>query len=123
MSVTSPVDQTRQAPAELRTVERVPLRISVAYSKDHLPNLRRQISSYRFGRLVDISERGLCFEASDTFQAARILVLYLKLSDQSDGVRMLGKVVWIQDGEASGLSRVGIQFIGTLPPEWREIIR
>jgi c-di-GMP-binding flagellar brake protein YcgR len=105
-----------------RSGTRFQQRISIAYSQDVEHKSDKKFTSYRFGRLVDISQRGLCFIARDKFQSPSIINIYLKLSHSSSGLKILGKIVWIRQ-EPDGQSRLGVQFIGSLPPEWREIVQ
>jgi hypothetical protein len=105
-----------------RSGTRLQQRISIAYSQDvdHQPD--KKFTSYKFGTLMDISQRGLCFIARDQFQTPGILHIYLKLSHSSSGLKILGKIMWTKP-EPEGKTRLGIQFIGILPPEWREIVQ
>jgi len=106
---------------DLRIAERVKYNISVAYSFDAFPRPDQPSAPYRWGNLLDISERGICFEATDHFFVQRLLSLQLKLTDQTGGIRMLGKITWAKT-EKDGSTRVGVQFIGMLPSDWRKLI-
>ena len=113
-------DQPKSDSPESRIAERVKLDVSIAYSLETFRQAQERNSPYRWGTLLDISERGLCFKASDRFFLERLLSLYLKLSHESRGIKMLGKVIWTGN-EWDGSTRVGIQFIGTLPSDWRKL--
>jgi hypothetical protein len=105
-----------------RAGERVRLGMSVAYSLD--PPLHADQTpprSYRQGVLLDISERGFSFKATDSFFIQRIIALRMKLTDQTAAIKMLGKVVWTLP-QPDGSTHVGVQFIGALPSDWRELI-
>lgn len=106
--------------SDLRSAERIKLDISIAYSLEAYPPQGRK-AQYRWGTLIDISERGLCFKAHDRLFVQRIISLYLKLSHQTSGIKMLGKIVWTGT-DWDGSTRVGVQFIGTLPSDWRKLI-
>lgn len=105
----------------MRTATRVKYSVSLAYSLDIPDQREKKFPRFRFGTLLDISERGICFKANEEFSPHRLMSLYLKLSDDTSGIRMLGKVVWTKK-DWDGQSLTGVQFIGTLPPDWREII-
>ncbi|MBN1903083.1 PilZ domain-containing protein [Candidatus Sumerlaeota bacterium] len=105
-----------------RSGTRFPQRISIAYSQDVEQKPDKKFTSYKFGTLVDISQRGLCFIAQDEFQTPGILHIFLKLSHSSRGLKILGKIIWLKS-EPDGKTRLGIQFIGMLPPEWRDIVQ
>lgn len=105
-----------------RSGTRFQQRISIAYSQDVENKTDKKFTSYKFGTLVDISQRGLCFIARDKFQSPSIINIFLKLSHSSSGLKILGKIMWSRP-EPDRKTRVGIQFIGTLPPEWREIVQ
>lgn len=106
---------------EPRAADRVRLDISIAYSLATNATSEADSPRYRWGTLVDISERGMCFKAADSFYVQRVISLYLKLSTQTSGIKMLGKVVWTGT-DWDGAMRVGVQFIGTLPSDWRKLI-
>ena len=106
---------------EARASDRLKLDISVAYSFEIAPRPDGKNPPYRWGTLVDISERGLCFRAPDTFFVQRVISIFLKLSYQTSGIKMLGKVIWTAT-DWDGSSRVGVQFIGTLPADWRRLV-
>ena len=105
----------------LRATERVKLEISIAYSFETALLPKHKAAPYSWGTLLDISERGLCFRATDHFFVQRLLSLQLRLSNQTSGIKMLGKIIWTTP-EGDGSTRVGIQFIGTLPSDWRKLI-
>jgi hypothetical protein len=51
-----------------------------------------------------------------------IISLYLKLSNDSSGIKMLGKIIWTKWlNEEQAL--VGVKFIGTLPPDWGKLVQ
>lgn len=106
---------------ENRGVQRIKCRISVAYSLEATPHVQHRIEPFRWGTLEDISERGVCFHARDRFTLQNIITLYLKLSDQSNGIKMLGKIVWM-DNTLDEFTRLGVQFIGTLPSDWQRLL-
>jgi hypothetical protein len=106
---------------DARSTERVNLDVSVAYSFETYARGERKSPPYRWGSLLNISERGLCFKANDRFPVRQILSLYLKLSDETSGIKMLGKICWTAT-DWDGSTRIGIQFIGTLPGDWRRLI-
>jgi len=114
-------NKAREIDGEMRSAERVKLDISIAYSYDPYPQPAKKSDPRRWGTLVDISERGLCFRARDHFFIQRIISLYLKLSHETSGIKMLGKIVWVRP-EQDGSSRVGVQFIGTLPSDWQQLV-
>jgi hypothetical protein len=104
-----------------RQAQRISHRVSVAYTFDVAVPFRKQPSPYRFGVAIDISERGMCFDATDRFPTGQMILLYLKLSDSTSGIKMLGKIVWAKPHD-DDKTRVGIKFVGCLPPEWMNII-
>ena len=106
---------------EERRSDRVELNVSVAYSHDVLSPTQQKSPHFRWGTMIDINERGLSLRAPDKFFVQRVIALQLKLSDQSRGIKMLGKVVWAAE-EDDGNMRAGVQFIGTLPSDWRDLI-
>lgn len=105
-----------------RQVSRLKHQVSIAYSYDLNNWHDKDSASYLFGTLMDISDRGLCFQTADNLNGQKMLSMYLKLSHQTSGIMMLGKVVWIKQ-EAEGDNRVGVQFIGNLPPQWYGIVQ
>lgn len=104
-----------------RTSERVPLKCSVAYSTDIYNQEKKSLPRFLFGDLMDISESGLCMKARRKFPVPSLVSLFLKLSDDSSGIKMLGKTVWAKP-EPDGENVVGIKFIGKLPPTWKNIL-
>jgi len=104
-----------------RARERRKHHVSVAYSLEVEHTLGKRFTRYLFGTLVDISDRGICFKAKDAFTPNKMISLYLKLSDKTDGVKMLGKIVWVKP-EQDEQMRVGVQFIGLLPPDWIKLL-
>lgn len=122
MESKTPYEQIEQDCWFERNGERVKLNVSVAYSHDPgSTSPRKKPPTFRWGTLVDIAERGVCFRAGDRFFPDRVLSLQLKLNDQSGGIRMLGKVVWTRI-EPEGQAVVGVQFIGMLPSDWRRLL-
>jgi len=115
MQMIVPEDSAPRAAGDTRASQRVKATIALGYSFD-LTASREE--DFRRGMLLDISERGLCFRATDLFFVQRLIALFLKLSDQSSGMRILGKSVWTAP-DGAGATRVGVQFIGTLPSDWR----
>ena len=120
--------KSRNSKAEAKTADISPRakkrfahEVSVAYSLEVEQNIGRKFTRYMFGTLVDISDRGICFKAKDTFASNKVISLYLKLSDKTDGLKMLGKVVWVKP-EQDGQARVGVKFIGALPPNWIKLL-
>jgi len=114
-----PEPQKSEQSARVR--ERRQHRVSVAYSMEVEQSLGKRYTHYRFGTLEDISDRGICFKAKDSFAPDKMISLYLKLSDKTDGVKMLGKIVWVKP-EQDGQMRVGVKFIGLLPPDWIKLL-
>lgn len=115
------VQSQQSGTRENRGVQRIKCRISVAYSLESTPRAAQRIEPFRWGTLEDISERGVCFHARDRFTIHNIITLYLKLSDQSNGIKMLGKIVWM-DTTLDEFTRLGVQFIGNLPSDWRRLL-
>ena len=114
-------DSPKPENADLRTAERIKVEVSVAYSFEDTPQPDQKSAPYHWGTLLDISERGLCFKATDYFFVQRVVRLYLKLSHQTSGIKMLGKILWTAT-DSDGSTRVGVQFIGTLPADWRKLL-
>ncbi len=106
---------------DTRCGPRVKLDISMAYSFETFPQAATKSAPPRWGTLLDISQRGLCFKAHDHFFIQRVISLFLKLSHQTSGIRMLGKIVWTAT-DWDGATRVGVQFIGTLPSDWHKLV-
>jgi hypothetical protein len=105
-----------------RASERLKHHVSIAYSLDISKTPEHKSSLYQFGTLLDINERGICFEGSGKFQMHGIISLYLKLSNDSSGIKMLGKIIWTKWlNEERAL--VGVKFIGTLPPDWVKLVQ
>jgi PilZ domain-containing protein len=104
-----------------RTSSRIKHIVSVAYSQDVQTKPEKKFFSYLFGTLLDISDKGLCFKARGEFNIKNIISLYLKISDESRGIKMLGKVIWLKDS-LEGECQIGVKFIGNLPPDWRKLI-
>ncbi len=104
-----------------RIIERRKHGVSVAYSLEVDHAHMKKFTHYLFGTLVDISDRGICFKAKDTFAPDNIISLYLKLSDKTDGIKMLGKIIWVKTDQ-DGYMRVGVKFIGLLPPDWIRLL-
>jgi|GEM_PF-530290 len=96
--------------------------ISMAYSLDVEHTPEKKFTSYLFGSLVNISQQGLCFRAKGNFQSQSMISLYLKLSSSVGGIKMLGKIIWTKP-EENEQTRVGVRFIGSLPPEWRKLVQ
>jgi len=106
---------------ELRGTERIKLDISIAYSFETFPRHDGKPAPPCWGTLLDISRRGICFKAHDHFFIQRVISLYLKLTHQTSGIKMLGKVIWTAT-DWDGATRVGVQFIGALPSDWRKLV-
>jgi len=121
METTIPDEPSSPKHEESRVSERVKLDVSIAYSFETSPPKDGKSTPPRWGTLLDLSQRGVCFKAHDHFFVQRVISLYLKLSHQTSGVKMLGKVVWTATDWDSA-TRVGIQFIGTLPSDWRRLV-
>ena len=116
-----PNGQPEASKSDSRVAERLKLDLSIAYSLEIPRGADEKSSPFRWGTLWDISERGLCFKASDSFFVKRLISLYLKLSHESSGINVLGKVIWTGT-EWDGSMRVGVQFIGVLPSDWRKLV-
>jgi len=115
-------DRFRLGRKDPRAGERVKVDVSVAYSLEAATRPDQTPSrSYCWGTLLDISERGVSFKGKDNFFVQRMISLRLKLSDQTSGIKMLGKIVWTTE-QPDGSTHVGVQFIGTLPSDWRNLI-
>ena len=104
-----------------RSSERLLHNVSCAYSLDVVQRPDKKPSPYLFGTLQDISDHGLRFKAPGKFSTQRLISLYLKLTDESKGIKMLGKIVWTRELENNETS-VGVKFIGTLPPDWHNLL-
>ena len=109
--------------AELRkrVADRLQHHVSLAFSLDAGSNPNKKLLIYNFGDLLDISEYGICFKASGKFSPQSLINLYLKLSNETSGIRMLGKIIWVRP-DATGNMRIGVRFIGTLPPDWGRLV-
>ncbi|KPL11448.1 hypothetical protein AMJ85_03600 [candidate division BRC1 bacterium SM23_51] len=115
-----PENQSHAGRSDSRAAERQKVNLSVAYSLDTVRRTDQKRSPRRWGTLLDISERGLCLKAPDSFFIKRLISLYLKLSHESSGIEVLGKVVWT-GSDWDGSTRAGVQFIGTLPSDWQKL--
>jgi hypothetical protein len=93
----------------------------VAYSFEPAALPTQKPTPFRFGMLINISTQGLCIRAKEEFVPDQLMALYLKISDQSNGIKALGKVIWVE-AEGDGYHRVGIRLIGTLPADWRQFL-
>jgi hypothetical protein len=120
MAATSPNLEEQQEMPELRRAPRLVRHISLAYSFYADSARFSRPAPFRFGMLRNISEYGACFEADDLFRERQVLLLYLKFTDETGGVRMLANVIWtrLQD---DGRTRIGVRFIGNLPADWRQV--
>ncbi len=107
--------------ADQRASERIEHRISIAYSFEVTALPTEKPTPFRFGMLLNISSTGLCFQARDKFCVQQIVALYLKLSDQTSGIKVLGKVLWAET-DNDDFVRVGIRLIGSLPSDWRQFV-
>lgn len=96
--------------------------VSLAYSLDVSEHPDKKLSIYQFGSLLDISAGGLCFRAKGEFAIPSLIAIYLKLTRDSSGIKMLGKIIWVKD-ISDGCTLVGVKFIGSLPPEWVQLIQ
>jgi len=96
--------------------------VSLAYSLDVCESPQKKLSIYQFGSLLDISGGGLCFRAKGEFTIPSLISIYLKLTKDSSGIKMLGKVIWVKN-ISDGYTLVGIKFIGSLPLEWIQLIQ
>jgi len=105
----------------VRAAPRLKHQVSIAYSLDVPKRTEKKIVRYRFGTLMDISERGLCFKVPEDLSNGGVINLYLKLSDDSRGIKMLGKIIWTKQ-DWNGEMFVGVKFIGMLPQDWRELV-
>jgi hypothetical protein len=130
MSVVHKNDQSN-APSEARSRERVFHQVSIGYStalSTPSPSVTKTPLRHWFGTLVNISQSGLCFNARGTFDEGQIISLFLKLSDSSSGITMLGKIIWIEQLEVEETApfkdnvRLGVRFIGSLPTDWQKIL-
>jgi hypothetical protein len=110
-----------KAEQSARTIERRKHGVSVAYSIEADHAHTKKFTHYLFGTLVDISDRGICFKAKDSFSPDKIISLYLKLSDKTDGIKMIGKIIWVKPDQ-DGYMRVGVKFIGLLPTDWIKLL-
>lgn len=117
----TPSQQGSGSASDTRSSERYARRISVAYSFQPTAVQTQKPTPFKFGTLLNVSEQGLCIRSADAFAVSQVISLYLKLTDESGGIRTLGKVVWAEN-EDGGTSRVGIRLIGSLPGDWRRFI-
>lgn len=74
-----------------------------------------------FGLLQNISQNGLCIDTPGEYQLHQVISLFLRLTQDSSGIMMLGKIIWLEP-EQNGKSRLGIQFIGNLPADWKNLL-
>jgi len=107
--------------ADPRRNERIARRISVAYSFEPIAASSQKPTPFRFGTLLNVSEQGICIRSHESFCVAQIVSLYLKLTDESSGIKALGKVIWAET-EDGGMVRAGIRLIGSLPRDWKRFI-
>ncbi len=121
MDHVTPYSSVEHYSRDSRLSERVDHRISVAYSFEPTALPTQKPTPFRFGMLVNISTQGLCLRAREEFVPDQLLALYLKISDQSNGIKALGKVIWMEE-EGDGYERVGIRLIGSLPSDWRRFL-
>ncbi len=95
--------------------------VSLAWCSEIPSRGEKILPRYHFGDLVDISEAGICFRLLGDVPPEGVISLFLKLSTETSGIRMLAKVVWTRAEGADFL--VGAKFIGALPVEWRQIVQ
>ncbi|GAB4311371.1 MAG: hypothetical protein Kow0059_01380 [Candidatus Sumerlaeia bacterium] len=104
----------------LRTTTRIEHRVSVGFSPEpYDPRSFKTPPPMRFGQLRNIGQRGLCFDAPGRFQVNQVISLFLRFTNESSGITMLGKIVWLEP-QMDGNTRLGVQFIGPLPSNWRQ---
>lgn len=99
-----------------RSVPRYKHSGSVAYSQNFARGTDKGLALYRFGSIVDISERGLCFKAEDDFDDKNVISFYLKVAEACSPIRILGKIMWMRPENEKQDTKVGVRFIGNLPP-------
>lgn len=115
-------ERMRREGGALRSSRRLEHRISVAFSPDaYDPNSHTTPPPLRFGQVQNISHSGLCFDAPGRYQLNQVISLYLRLTEDSRGITMLGKVIWMEP-QLNGNVRLGIQFIGSLPADWQKLL-
>ena len=107
--------------SDLRASERIERRISIAYSFEVTALPTQKPTPFRFGMLLNVSANGVCFKAKDKFCVQQVIALYLKLTDQTSGIKILGKVLWAETDDDEFV-RVGVRLIGALPSDWRALI-
>ncbi len=107
--------------SDLRASERIERRISIAYSFEVTALPTQKPTPFRFGMLLNVSANGVCFKAKDKFCVQQIIALYLKLTDQTSGIKVLGKILWAESDD-DDFVRVGVRLIGALPSDWKALI-
>jgi len=122
MSTTGLCETSAEQAYRARRCARMKYFVSLAYSLDVCERPQKKLSIYQFGSLLDISGGGVCFRAKGEFAIPSLISIYLKLTKDSSGIKMLGKVIWVKN-ISDGYTLVGIKFIGSLPLEWIRLIQ
>lgn len=79
---------------------------------------------FEFGNssTVDISRTGLGILLDEAIPVPILLQLQIRVPDRPYGLFVLGKSIYCNPIEESGMYRVGIKFVGILPPDLEKIL-
>jgi len=79
---------------------------------------------FEFGDAVtlDISRAGLSLLLSEPIPVPILLQLQLRVPSRPYGLFVLGKSVYCMPAEDSDMYRVGIKFVGILPPDLEQVL-
>jgi len=80
---------------------------------------------FEFGNSVtiDISRTGVSLLVDEPLPVPILLQLQLSVPTRPYGLFILGKTVYCSPSEDTGMYRVGIKFVGILPPDLEKILR
>ena len=104
-----------------RAFPRYPLEFKVSYtllsSMDATP--------FEYGETItqDISQSGACLLTKEKVQVPILIQLNIQIPSRKYGIIVLGKTVWCSLDEQIKQYRVGVKFVGLLPPDLGLIIK
>jgi len=74
---------------------------------------------FEFGNsvMIDVSRTGLAMIVDEPIPVPMLLQLQLSVPNRPSGLFLLGKSIYCVPVEDIGMYRIGIKFVGLLPPE------
>ena len=79
---------------------------------------------FEFGETIsrDISQSGICLLTNEKVQVPILIQMNIQIPTRKYGIIVLGKTAWCEFDASCSKYRIGVKFVGLLPPDLNHII-